>query len=122
MGSWTGRQGTLGVMPTPTQSSTAHIPGTGTELQTSSAQLILQRGQSAVAFPELDHEVGPRRFLRHLSAKVPHRSPVDTCLLVSFPTASLYQPLRLFPVDFNAAASQAPGWPFFICMKNGQCE
>ena len=40
-------------------------PATGTGLQTSLAQLIHQRGQSTVAFPDPDNEIGPPRFPGH---------------------------------------------------------
>ena len=48
------------VMPV---SNPARIPDAGAGLQTGFVQLVLQRGQSLVVFPELGHEAGPRPFL-----------------------------------------------------------
>ncbi len=80
-------------------------------LQTSVAQLILQRWQATVAFPEPDHEVGPHRSLGHPAVKVPHLGQVDARLLVVVPAARLDQPLCLFPVDFQGS----PG----TCLRRG---
>ena len=44
-------------------SNPARIPGADAGLQTGLVQLVLQRGQSLVAFPQLGHEASPRPFL-----------------------------------------------------------
>lgn len=52
-----------GVPPEPEQRPVPAPDDAGTGLQAGVAQLILQRGQAPMAFPEPDHEVGPCRFL-----------------------------------------------------------
>ena len=77
------------------------FPIADTKSQARVVQLLPQRGQSPMAFPQLRNEVCPRPFIPELPVDVAHPGQVNARLLIIAPAPGLDQCLRLLPVDVD---------------------
>ena len=88
------------------ETETGSLPGrdiavAGVNSQPGALQLLSQRRQSPMAFPQPGNEVVPRRFFPQFPVDVPHPGQAITRPPVVFPAAALDQNLRLLQVDVD---------------------